>query len=437
MITVNQSKDIIVKDVPEASFTLKYKHKDKIYTLDLNPSNYLKGGSLSTGMFFTDMALYTLDRMNKILSSISENLITFIDLKSSVIPGNQTVEFYDIEFSKNFEVLLGVPYDMFWLKVFMPAMNTVISKQEGLLSVKRIENLNLNMNNLLNLMYRLFLYSASQKVRDTLTACACKVFSDSYYNKGIGFSKVDNSVLVFNKYIDDYVAVEAPKFMPKLVYPLSCGNSSVSSYGDECVGHLDLYQLFKTGGFDIGKRNHLEVSSDTCILTVPKIQSFTHSNRNNKKVFNISGYKTLDGVEDYLIGATIYADYDCNLDVSEAVCCLFNEPQCEPSCNASLVFQSDLIKLTYDDIVFDKDIDDIINNDHIKIGMRYTGFTKSGGGRLYSYDTLSNKKISPTSRRDLLNDTVLNILRTAGINKIKFFKQLDVDFKRFYGFIKK
>lgn len=449
MITVNQNKDIFIKDVSKASFVLKYKSGNTTHSIDLNPADFQIGGSLSTGQFFTDMGIYTLDKVNKILSSVGARQLSFTGLKESRSESDITslssglIEFEGIETSKEFEVLGGVPKDLFWLYMFIPKINKSEKGRNGNLNITRFSHINLNAYVLVDLMYRIFLYSSSQKVRDSLTTFACKMFSDRFYDEGLAFAKCNNAVLIFDKYINDYVQIGAPEFKTKLIYPLSYGNNSVSSLGEECVSYLDSFQLFKSK-FNNSDRNHLEVASDTCILTTTRVTSFNRvtpskdTNENNKNIFNISGYKALGGSDDYLIGATLYADYKVEGTLSNRMCTIFNEPRRRLVHDVAVIFNSNNVtKLSYDDIVFDKGINEIISNSNVKLGMSYTGYTKSGGNRLYDYDTLRDKKISPTSRRDLLNDIVLTILRNAGIEKVPFFKKLDVDFKRFYGFIKK
>lgn len=439
MITISQSKDILVRDVKCASFIFKYKHRDKVYSVDLNPKNYISGGSLSTGLFFTDMALYAMDVINKIHSSIGEKLLTFDDLKNASSEFDSKYDciiFEDIEASNEFEVLAGVPQNMFWLQMFVPRLDKFESSLNELLNIKMKKDIRIGTYVLLDLMYRIFIYSTNQRARDILTAHACYVFSEYHYVRGIALSSFSNVILIFDKYINDYIQIQAPTFMAKLVYPLSPGNRTVASLGEECVSYLDSFQLFKTGGFDIDARNHLEVA-DICVLTTSNMSANSSRNKNNENIFNLSGYKALVGSEEYLIGATLYADYDIHNTLSHAICLVFNEPEKRNIQFITDILNSDVMKFTYDDIIFGKNINDIINHDKVKLGMSYTGYTKSGGGRRYDYDTLRNKKISPTSRRDLLNDIVLDIIKNSSIEKVPFFRKLDVDFKRFYGFIKK
>lgn len=442
MINVSNYKEILVKDVKKSEFELDVSTSShgSQYRWNLDASDFIEGGRLSTGNILSDIMIYINSKFKDLTTNLSIQNVEIADVTSlnDVLFADKydhTIHVGDIFVTNEFEKLHGVGTKFFFAAMFINKWFQGTTNDNAPIGERYTFNstyLDLDMVHILDMLVRIFMYSQSQSYRDKLTANACFKVSHSKLGSYRGSSE-DSDIFVYEKLLDDYVSISSSYCLrAREIYPLSRSNNSKSSKYRELISRID-----RLNNLELLKE---DMDSDVTVLsTMPRMIGDSNSLEIFKHVFIINSYKRVE--QDCMVSASIYCRYkegDKEVELNEKLLQLFYRTDC-----SSINKVKDLYNkfkthkcMRYENIVFDKDVNDIISNPLIELEMSYTTYTSSGGARLYDYKQLKDKKITPTKRRDALYEACCDLVDISNINKNKLFLKLDVDFKRFYGHAK-
>lgn len=443
MIDVSNYKEILVRDVKRSEFEILVSESvnSSQYRWNLDASDFIEGGKLSTGNILSDIMIYLNSKLKDLTTYLPIQNIDITDVTSLsdtefADKYDNTIYVGDIFVTNDFEKIHGVGTKFFFAAMFVNKWfqgydndNAPIGERY---TFKNSSVLELDMVHVLDMLVRVFMYYQSQSYRDKLTANACFKISHSKLGSYRG-SLEDSGVFVYENLLDDYVSISSSYCLrAREIYPLSRTNNSKSSKSRELLSRID--RLNNLDGLKT------DMNSDVTVLSaMPRIIGDNNSLETIKNIFILNSYKRVE--KDCMVSGSIYCRYkESSKDdgLNEKLIQLFYRVEGSTMNRIKGLYNNfkSHKAMRYENIVFDKDVNDIISNPLTELEMSYTAYTSSGGARLYDYKQLKDKKITPTKRRDALYEACCDLVDISNINKNKLFLKLDVDFKRFYGHAK-
>lgn len=439
MIDISNYKEILINDVKRADIEIEVGKKNGTsFRLNLDATDFIEGGSLSTGNLISDVVIYITIKLKDISNSLNTQQIPSADIvglysHELVSKYNEYFEIGKVYVSNNFEKLPGVDSRLFLLAMLNDESNSMRAIVDDTLkageryTASQKEKV-FNIGDMVLLLFKTFMYYQSQSYRNKLTANACyKIVNNNFGNFHNNLAYSD--IYIFDKFINDYVSIKGQDFLAKHIYPLSRNNNSRSSNSIEVLSKIDSYNNLS----DLRK----DTKSDmTVITTMPRILAVSNYSSGLRNIGILNCYKKVE--DDCMISTSIYCKYNEGSDVEQLN--LYLTKIFYKVYFSNCDFLKELYSqyknyecFKYENLIFDKSIDEILSNKFLDFHMTYTSYTHGGGARLSDSTQLQTKKITPTKRRDMLYEAILDLTDTCKIDIKKLFSRLDVDFKRFYG----
>lgn len=430
MIRVGADKNVYINDTNYALFKIECyfgSNAEDVFYIDFDPCKFIEGGSLSTGNLIKDMVNYTRNILEQIYSNqkdnhgevniLNHNTTNIVDYITNLYPEKGYVPDHmfikNLDFTDDFETKFVSETIFFGLLFFkLKKFNGV--QTNGILDISDI----------IDMCYQIFLYTYSPTYRRLLTARAIDAISSSELKFKI------SSVACWDDFFNDYVitpTIGEPTFMPKHIFNCGSGNTSVSNYSES----LDV--ISKNS---ISLNMEIDLENDITFYTSRPIYKEEDDYVSYSNIAEINAYKMVDKTN--MLGCSLSIEYKDKY-AGGLIDTLFRDVYNTKIFNIiELSKLADQTLLEYKNLPLDKNIDTILNMEHITLGLKFRNFNSNGAGKSTGMDLLSKSsyKIKPVERRDTLYTLCCNIFKSIGANVNLGFKNLDVGFKTHYNYIK-
>ena len=430
MIRVGADKNVYVKDVSCGMFRLTCyleTEANNKFVVDFDPYDFIEGGKKSTGNLIKDMVNYAKNVLAQFpihgkysaddVNIVNDSISTIIDYSSNLYPEKdymaKKVVLESLDFTDGYEIKLVSEVTFFGLLFFKLKLFNGI-RTNGVIDI----------NDIIDICYQIFLYTYSPTYRRLLTANALTCIA--LHEKDFKI----NSVACWDNFFNDYVITPNSgdiTFLPKHIFNHGSKIIGVSNYA-ECLDVISMNS--------ISANIEIDLEDDITFYTTRPVFKDDDDTTHYSNIAEINAYKMVDKIN--MLGCSLSVEYK-NKGIGSIIDNLFkNVSDTKITDVIDLSKIDDQALLDYKNIPFDKDIDEVLKMDHITLGLKFRNFSSNGSGKITGMDQLSKPsyKIKPIERRDALYTLCCNIFKSIGANVDLGFKNLDVGFKTHYGYIK-
>lgn len=421
----------------------------KSMILDLNPSDYILGGSKCTGKIIQDLFSYLSNVYDNVITnvyfdvtkkeeqdiarrtlhhfqtgSISDKWIAgLIKPSKEIILNKDAVDYMSTnqvlnvmieKFDTDAEALDVMGSEALFMLMFVNHRinSNTLAYSSGINKMVLSQNynrMNLDMEEFLNALTKVFFYFYSETAREHITARAVESYA---------LIKNGMDVFVWDRYISKYV-------------PFDLNNSPLYTASVRTVAsNLNPYSIKDNERMTFGdSAKSIDTCEETFISTIVNRNQKHYSDR----IHGLGGYAGYVNPKTGLgeaVGILLEFKHEYN-DKSRIInSTLYGESP------YSLVMDSisdlaflDLI--VYDDYEIFKSTDLLANSKMVAPEVTVVYVTRAGGKTTSTYSELKDKRI-PKQRRDLIFKALCDICYEYDIEPMKVIDKLDVDFKRYY-----